>query len=48
MGKSNRVMSISADDAKAGQQDHVLRYILAVSLTMAIAIQSSIWIIYTS
>lgn len=35
---------IATDDVRAGSEDHVVRYILGVSLPMAVVALSAIWI----
>lgn len=35
---------VASDDARAGSSEHVVRYVLAVSLALAILVTSVIWI----
>lgn len=39
-----RTRIIPVDAARAGSEEHVLRYILAISLGMSLTVQSVIWI----
>lgn len=44
MNKAARAISIATDKVRAGSEENVVRYILAISLTTTMTVQSLIWI----
>lgn len=44
MKKIGEEIHLEVDEARAGQTLHVMRYVLGISLLLAIAVLSAIWI----
>lgn len=44
MMKIGEEIHLGVDEARGGETPHILRYILAISLFLAIAVLSTIWI----